>query len=217
LLRDPLFAGDAAEFGVSADELDRRMAQPPGHLDGEALWDWLDGADQYRWAGLRVLAEALAGTVPVRLPGNVTVPGQQAWIATGDVLVDGNLVLGEQAMVLVLGRLTVAGALVGSLSDYSMVAAAEVACRNGVTAGEVLALSAIRCPGAFYLSHNDYSCRAPLYSGGVLVDFERFNAFSRVEVDERLTDWDFAAAAHALGVPADDELPRAYAARLLST
>jgi hypothetical protein len=177
LVRDPLFAGNAADFGVSVEELDRRMGQPPDHLDGGALWDWLGGADQYRWAGLRVLAEAFAS----------------------------------------LGRRTIAGALIGSLWDYSMVAAAEVEFRDGVTAGEVLALNSVRCPGTLYLSDNDYSCRAPLYSGGVLVDFERLNAFSRVEVDRRITDWDFAAAAHALGLSADDDLPRAYAAKLLAT
>ncbi|MFF3731867.1 hypothetical protein ACFYXM_16470 [Streptomyces sp. NPDC002476] len=46
----------------------------------------------------------------------------------------------------------------------------------------------------------------------------RDNAFGAVDVAERITDWDFAAAAHALGLPEDvDDLRDAYAARLLGS
>lgn len=216
LVDDPLFAENAADFHVSVAELDRRMAKPPGRLDGGTLWDWLDGADQYRWAGLWVVAQAYASPITHNLAGRVTVSGNQTYIATGDVVIEGDLVLDEETMVVVLGTLTVTGALVAA-PGYSMVAAAEITCRDGVSAGEVLALRAIRCPGTFYLGHNDYSCRAPLYRGGVLVDFERGNAFGRVEVAERITDWDFPAAAQVLGVSGDTDLLPAYAAKLLGT
>ncbi|MFI2433034.1 hypothetical protein [Streptomyces sp. NPDC018693] len=216
LTRDRLFVENAADFDVDVEELDLRMAWPPGRLDAGTLWDWLDGADQYRWAGLRVLAEAFAVPGSLRLAGRITVPEGSLRVATGDVVVEGDLVLEDQAMVLVLGTLTVTGALVGSVWDYSLVAAAEVRCRDGVTSGEILALDAIRCTGALYLSGNDYSCRAPLFDGGVLVDFERSNAFGRVDVDERITEGDVTAAARALGLSADDELDQAYADRLLA-
>ncbi|RPK93708.1 MULTISPECIES: hypothetical protein [Streptomyces] len=71
-------------------------------------------------------------------------------------------------------------------------------------------------PGTLYLGRDDCSCRAPLFDGGVLVDFERSDAFGRVDADKRITEWDFAAAARALGLPADDELDQAYADRLLA-
>lgn len=216
LAKDRLFVENAAEFDVDVAELDLRMACPPAHLDTRTLWDWLDGADQYRWAGLRVLADAYAAPGSLRLTGRVTVPEGSLRVATGDVVVEGDLVLEEQAMVLVLGKLTVTGALVGSVWDYSMAAATEVSCRDGVTSGEILALDAIRCTGALYLSGNDYSCRAPLFDGGVLVDFERSNAFGRVDADERITEWDLTAAARALGLSADDELDQAYTDRLLA-
>ncbi|MFE2937181.1 hypothetical protein [Streptomyces sp. NPDC059278] len=215
LITDPLFAENAADFDVSVEELDLRMSRPPGCLDSGTLWDWLGGADQYRWAGLWVLAEAFAGPTSLRLAGRVTVPEGGIRIATGDVVVEGDLVLEEQAAVLVLGRLTLTGALVGSVWDYSLVCASEVRCRDGVTSGEILALNAVRCTGALYLSGSDHSCRAPLFDGGVLVDFERSNAFGRVDAYERITEWDFHAAARALGLSADDELPEAYAGRLL--
>ncbi|MFF9573391.1 hypothetical protein [Streptomyces sp. NPDC014685] len=216
LTTDPLFVENAADFDGDVEELDRRMACPPGHLDAGTLWDWLDGADQYRWAGLRVLADAFAAHGSLRLTGRVTVPEGSLRVATGDVVVEGDLVLEDQAMVLVLGTLTVTGALVGSVWDYSLVAAAEVRCRDGVTSGEILALDAVRCTSALYLSRNDYSCRAPLFDGGVLVDVERSNAFGRVDADKRITEWDFTAAARALGLSADDELDQAYAGRLLA-
>ncbi len=147
LTTDPLFVENAADFDVDVEELDRRMACPPGHLDADTLWDWLEGADQYRWAGLRVLADAFAAPGSLRLSGRVTVPEGSLRVATGDVVVEGDLVLEDQAMVLVLGTLTVTGALVGSVRDYSLVAAAEVRCRDGVTFGEILALDAVRCTG----------------------------------------------------------------------
>src|SRR5438477_3110787 len=58
LADNPLLVQDAARFGVSVDDLDRRMASPPDDLDGASLWTWLDGPDQYRWAGLSVLTGA---------------------------------------------------------------------------------------------------------------------------------------------------------------
>ncbi|WP_282699783.1 hypothetical protein [Streptomyces sp. CC219B] len=216
LRRDRLFVENAAAFDVDVEELDLRMARPPGRLDAGTLWDWLGGADQYRWAGLRVLAEGFAVPGALRLAGRITVPEGSLRVATGDVVVEGDLVLEDQAMVLVLATLTVTGALVGSLWDYSMVAAAEVSCRDGVTSGEILALDAVRCTGALHLSGNDYACRAPLFDGGVLVDFERSNAFGRVDAAERITEWNLTAAARALGLSADDELDQAYADRLLA-
>ncbi|MEU9763070.1 hypothetical protein AB0D98_25750 [Streptomyces sp. NPDC047987] len=217
LVRDPLFITEAAAYDVRVDDLDKRMSAPPQELTADSFWGWLHGADQYRWAGLRVLAEAYAASVPEQRTGRVVVPEGTMAIARGDMRVDGDLVLEDQAMVLVLGTLTVTGALV-ALPDYTMVAAAEVACRDGVSAGEVLALRAVRCPGTFYFGHGDHSCRAPLCAGGTLVDFERDNAFGAVDVAERITDWDFAAAARALGLPEDaDDLMDAYAARLLGS
>ncbi|MFF9316404.1 hypothetical protein ACF1BP_11455 [Streptomyces sp. NPDC014735] len=217
LVRDPLLIADAAAYDVGVDALDKRMSAPPQDLTADTFWGWLNGADQYRWAGLRVLAEAYATSGTEHRTGRVVVPEGTMRIARGDVRVDGDLVLEDQAMVLVLGTLTVTGALV-ALPDYTMVAAAEAVCRDGVSAGEVLALGAVRCPGTLYLAHGDHSCRAPLCAGGTLVDFERDNAFGAVDVAERITDWDFAAAARALGLPEDvDDLRDAYAARLLGS
>ncbi|MEU2674463.1 hypothetical protein ABZ622_37530 [Streptomyces sp. NPDC007164] len=54
--------------------------------------------------------------------------------------------------------------------------------------------------------------RAASYASGILVDFERGNAFGWVDVRERVTDWDFPAAVRALGLPYDegDLLGRAW-------
>ncbi|MDK0524340.1 hypothetical protein [Streptomyces sp. ML-6] len=215
LVRDALFARDADMYGVTVDELDRRMRQPPDRLDSETSWDWLDGPDQYRWAALRVLAEAYPPADEQELAGRTVVPENTIHVIAADVHVDGDLVLEEQAMLFVLGRLRVTGALVGR-AGYSVVAGREIECADGATAGEVLALDGIRCPGTFYFGHNDCSARAASYDGGVLVDFERDNAFGRVDVQERFTDWDFPAAARALGLPEDeDDMLEAYTKKLL--
>ncbi|MEV0293101.1 hypothetical protein [Nocardia sp. NPDC050710] len=219
LAGSPLLVTDAAEVGFSFDDLDRRMANAPDSLDGESLWAWLDGPDQYRWAALSVLVDAYEpmSTEALQLAGRVVVPASGAPVIAGDVHIDGDLILEDQAMVFVLGRLTVTGSLVAEGADYSMIGARDIACRDGVTPGEVLAVEAIRCPGTFLFWNNDYSSRAQTYSGGVLVDFERHNMFGRVDVQRRLTDWDFAAAARVLGLAEDDDITTAYAAKLLHT
>ncbi|MYS86634.1 hypothetical protein [Embleya scabrispora] len=91
-----------------------------------------------------------------------------------------------------------------------------IECADGATGGEVLALDGIRCPGTFHFGHNDHFARAASYEGDVLVDFERGNAFGRVDVRERVTPWDFPTAARALGLPDDEgNLLGAYTAKLL--
>ncbi|MFF8713009.1 hypothetical protein ACF07T_16475 [Streptomyces sp. NPDC015184] len=215
LIGDELFVRDADMYDVTVDELDRRMGQPPDRLDSETSWDWLGGPDQYRWAALRVLAEAYPQADGQELTGRTVVPENTVHVIAADVHVEGDLVLEEQAMLFVLGRLRVTGALVGR-AGYSVVAGREIECADGATAGEALALDSIRCPGTFYFGHNDCSARAASYEGGVLVDFERDNAFGRVEVRQRVTDWDFPAAARALGLPDDeDDLLEAYTEKLL--
>src|SRR5689334_1942938 len=98
---DPLFIVDADQFDVSLAELDRRMATPATTPD--RLWNWLQGADQYRYAGLKVLVAAFgAGEPVVDVAHGAEVPGGNRIIA-GDVHVHGDLVIGEQAMVVVLG------------------------------------------------------------------------------------------------------------------
>src|SRR5262249_14218122 len=68
---------------------------------------------------------------------------------------------------------------------------------------------------AFYFAGNNYSSRVPRYEGEVLVDFERNNVFPEVVVARRLTEWNFEAAAAALGVSKDADLAGAVRAKLL--
>jgi hypothetical protein len=217
LAADPLLITNAADYGFSFDELDRRMTQIPEAPSCDALWEWLDGPDQYRWAALSVLVDAYRNRLaePLRLTGRVSVPADGTAIVAGDVHIDGDLLVADQAMVFVLGALTVTGALVATGGDYSMVAARDIACRDGVTPGEILAVDRIVCPGTFLFWGNDYSSRARRYHGGILIDFERDNWFEQVDVRTRLADWDFDAAGRALGLPDDADITTAYAAKLL--
>ena len=216
LAKDPLFMADAAEFGVSLAELDARMARPPKTpAKSDELYLWLDGADQYRYAGLHVLLRALGDGKPRVFTGDVVVTEGMTRIVRGDVTIHGNLDLETQAMVIVLGKLVVDGAILGDCFDYSMIAAREIACRGGVTAGELIATDRVVARGALYLAGNSYSCRAPLFEGDLLVDFERSNAFTKAKVKRRLTAWDFAKAAKALGVSDEDDLASSFRAKLL--
>lgn len=212
LLALPEFDRDAREAGVSALDIDRRMDRPPG--DESELWEWLDGSDHYRFAGLFVFHEAFGGASATEVDGGVHLEGEVQIIA-GDVHIRGDLVLTDAAMLMVLGELVVDGDIRAEDTDYSLVAAASVRCRNLVSWGEVLALSSIEVAGTVYLAGNDHSCRAPRMTAAVLVDFERGNVFGQVDAERHVTDWSFPEAASALGLdPDEDDLAGGFAARL---
>ena len=79
---------------------------------------------------------------------------------------------------MVLGSLTIDGSLLGDRWDYTLVAAHDIECENGISGGEVIALDRVAVRHSLFLSGNDYSCRAPKMCATILVDFERSNAFS---------------------------------------
>jgi hypothetical protein len=120
------------------------------------------------------------------------------------VTIDGNLSVGTQALVFVLGSLTIRGNLDAGF-DYSLIAAHDVSFHSGVSGGEILALDSIVAADKLYLCGNNYSCRARCVRAGTLVDFERGNVFLEVDTGTRVTEWDFAAATRALGLSAKHE------------
>jgi hypothetical protein len=215
IIAEPLFSEDASNYGVSIDALDAMVKNTPTSIQGEKLYTWLDGADQFRWAGLRILHEAMRKDTVTRLEGRQILAQGCTALVTGDLVIDGDLLLEAQAMLMVLGRLEVMGVLVGDTADYSMIAAHDIECAAGYSNGEVLAIESVRCPGAFYFSGNDYSARAREWVGGTLVDFERGNFFTHVNVQKRLREWKFDVAHAELGVAPDEELADGFVAKLL--
>lgn len=154
----------------------------------------------YRWAVLRVLVEAYPSADRHELAGPVLVQGNAVHVVAGDVQVDRDLVLEEGAVLFVLGGLSVSGALVCRPVLLRGRREGDRVCRwchrrRGLGAG--------RHPvsGHLLFGHNDYSARAASYDGDVLVDFERYNAFGRLAVRERVTDWDFQPRPASWGSP----------------
>lgn len=212
LAKDPLFLRGAAKVGVSLGELDERMRRVP--KSSADLLAWLDGPDQYRYAGLAVLFATYGRSArAARVAGPLHLAEQQTLVVAGDLHVQGNVVLEDSAALFVLGSLVIDGWL-GHVGDFSVVAAQEMAFASGVTTGELIALASIRGGAKLYLAHNDHSCRAPELSAELLVDFERDNAFTKVTAAHRLTAWDFREAARALGVSPDVDLAPAFLASL---
>ncbi|RMI28855.1 hypothetical protein EBN03_28700 [Nocardia stercoris] len=218
----------AAEIGrVDADGLDSCLGPVPEDLtDAEAFHAWLGGHLPLEWVGLRLMAEIFPADDRVELSGRIVVPEGQVRIVDGDVTVDGDLLLEDGARVMVLGTLTITGSLVAPTDSYSLVAAGRIECRDGVTGRTIMALQSIHCPGTFFLSSDHHDSIAPLYTGGVLVDFMWPAQFDRVEVATRVTggieeiDYDAAVAALAIPEPEDDDwddLGSIYAAKLLAS
>jgi hypothetical protein len=205
------------------DWLDKAFGPQPGDLAGvPAFREWTSSHMPLRWAALRVLTEAYPpGTADdLALAGPVTLDKGVIRVWPGDVRVDGNLVLDRKARVIVLGTLTVTGALIAPPYGYSLVGARAIVCRDGVSAGEVLATESVTCPGTFLLSRDTHTGISPRFTGGVLVDYMWPARFSRVDVTTRVTGGlgsvDHAAAERALGLRGE-HLDDLFTARLLKT
>lgn len=212
LAKDALFIKDAKAFDVSLAQLDERMQRVP--KTSAEFYDWLDGADQYRFAGLSVLFEAYGRSAAAQtFTTSLDVTAEHTLLFAGDVTIQGHLTLAPGTLVIVLGTLCIEGSLIAP-HDYTLVAAHTIEFASGTTSGELIALDRIDGGDRVYLAGNNYSCRAPTFKANVLVDFERGNAFGKVVSKQRITEWSFAQAAAALGVSADDDLQAAFIAVL---
>lgn len=202
LAEDPLL-GSTKQAEAELRRWDRRVAAPPKTVTD--LGAWLDGSDVVRYVGLAVLHAAFGRSAkPAKMKGDLHV-GDETRVVFGDLHIEGNLTLDDGAMLLVLGSLTIDGFL-AHVGDFSVIAAHDMTFASGVTTGELIALGRIDAGEKLYLAHNDHSCRARELRAGVLVDFERGNAFGKVVAKTRVTKWSFPAAARALGVAGDGEL-----------
>lgn len=209
---DPLFIDNASAFDVSLAKFDERMQRVP--KTSADFYAWLDGADQYRYAGLSVLFEAYGRSAHARTyNAALTIPAERTVLFAGDVTIAGDLTLHAGAIVIVLGTLRIEGPLLAD-HDYTLVAAHSLEFASGTTSGELIALDSINGGNKVYLAGNDYSCRAPSFASAVLVDFERSNVFGSVHVQQRISEWSFPQAAAALGVSPDDDLQAAFVAIL---
>lgn len=208
LARDPLFMKDRERFEVSLGELDARLKRAPSKTAD--LLEWLDGPDQYRYAGLKVLHAAFGGAPAQVIAADHTFASGRTTVIAGDLQIRGNVSVEDGAALFVLGNLTIDGCLIGG-TDFSVVAAASMRFSSGCTGGELIALSTIRGGERVYLHGNDHSCRARALHAGTLIDFERGNVFTRVTVRHRVSRSSFPAAARALGLPGGtDDLVGAF-------
>ncbi len=213
LRKDPLFTKNAEDFDVSIEQLDARMLKIPKTCAG--FYDWLDGADQYRYAGLALLFATYGrSAAPVEFAQSLAIPAERTVLFAGDVTIHGSLSLGAGALIIVLGTLHIDGVLLAP-DDYSLVAAHNIVFASGISSGELIALTSIVGGQKVYLTGNDHSCRAKSFKANILVDFERCNAFTRVVAKTRISTWSVANAACALEVAADQDLPSAFTDLLL--
>ncbi|MFI5842108.1 hypothetical protein ACIA8K_20580 [Catenuloplanes sp. NPDC051500] len=210
-------------FSPGAGWLDKAFGPDPVDLAGVPEFQhWTSSHMPMRWAALRVLTAAYprGSCEDLRLAGPVTLDKGVIRVWPGDVHIDGNLVLDRKARVVVLGTLTVTGALIAPPYGYSLVGARAITCRDGVSAGEILAAESVTCPGTFLLSRDTHTAMAPLFTGGTLVDYMWPARFTHIDVTTRVTGGldriDHAAAERALGVHGD-HLDDLFAAALLRT
>ena len=185
-LRETL-AGETPFARGGTDALDRSFEEIPDDLsEVPAFKEWSSAHLPLRWAMLRVLTAAVPPGPPLSLTGPVVLDKGELRVWPGDVTVDGNLVLRRKARVVVLGALTVTGALVAATYGYTLAGARRIECRDGVSAGEVLATEAMHCPGTFLLTQETHTAMSPQFTGGTLVDHLWPAQFKRVDVARRV-------------------------------
>ena len=216
-LRDTLVRETPFARG-GADALDQAFDDIPGDLaDVPAFKEWSSAHLPLRWAMLRVLTSAGVGAGAgdrLELAGPVVLDKGELRVWPGDVHIGGNLVLRRKARVVVLGTLTVTGALIAATYGYTLAGARRISCRDGVSAGEVLATEAVGCPGTFLLAQDTHTAMSPLFTGGTLIDYMWPAQFRRIETTRRVSDG-VAAARESLGISGDGDPGDLFATRLL--
>lgn len=190
---DLLFFAGADESGVSFEELSRRFLEVPS--SAELFCEWLEGSEAYRYAGLRLLVEALAEPeAPLQVLQGPWHVDSVVVVAT-KLRVDGDLVIDDGGVLLALGDLEVTGTLIADPHDYTLVGGPRLQMKNLLSGGELLALREIVVEESALLSGARYSCRAPMMRADTLVDFERSNVFAVMDVANHVSQADFEAAA----------------------
>jgi len=179
LRRDRLAAGGRREFP-------RLLAGPPPTFE-RLFSETLQGcAPELRYSGLLLTARLCRGSKGLTLRGRQRLRGRQDRFFPGDVLIRGNLELGEQSIFVVAGNLKVEGNILARTADYNLVAAGgTLSARNLLTSGEVIVGKRLVVQDCAYLIGNDYSTLAPLAKAGVLVQMDRGDSFGTVQASHR--------------------------------
>jgi len=184
LAKDPLFAA-----GGELETLDRRVAQLPDtiqQLFGETLQG---GSVVYRYGGLLLATELVRRFGPnQRFTYDGALAAEQGEILFygGDLRVAGDLLLGEQAMVVVAGDLDIEGSFVGSAAGYSLLGVGGAMTAHGVmTAGELIVAQRLAVRDVVYL-HGEGAALAPAVRARVLVENARRDALGKVNAEEHI-------------------------------
>lgn len=187
LQSDPLFTegGDLAT-------LEAWVERYPGTLQ-RFFCDTLQGdSEAYRYAALLLAAEVLRERGDGRLStwtGGLPVDEEEVFLYWGGLKVDGDLALGDQAIVLVVGDLELSGAFVGAEWDYSLLAVSgTMTARNVMTQGELIVGGRLLVRESAYLYRSDHSAVCPSIQAGALVENERFDRFGEVETGEQIAE-----------------------------
>lgn len=200
---DVLFFVGAEQSGVTFEELGRRFEQVPARADD--FCRWLAGSEAYRYAGLRLLVQALAEpAAPAQVlegPWHIT----STVVVSTPLRVEGDVAIDEGGVLLALGGVEIEGTLIADPHEYTLVAGPRVAMHNLLSGGELLALDELVVEESALLSRSEHACRSPLMRADTLVDFERDNVFTEVEVNNRVSRASFEAAAKAAERALGDE------------
>jgi hypothetical protein len=186
LKRDPLFAR-----GGDVEIMDRLMAELPDHI-GRLFGETLQGgAPAYRYAGLVLASEMIRHYEALReieYSGALCVDDEEVFVYSGHLHVRGDLVLGNQAIVIVAGDLELDGNFVGGPKDYSMLGVAgTMTATNVMTMGELIVTGRVVVRDLAYFYRDVCSAMAPALRARLVIQNESFDHFGKIiAVDEHL-------------------------------
>jgi hypothetical protein len=186
LKRDPLFAR-----GGNVEIMDRHMAELPDHI-GRLFGETLQGGTPaYRYAGLILASEMIRHYEALREiehSGALCVDDEEVFVYSGHLHVRGDLVLGNQAVVIVAGDLELDGNFIGGPEDYSMLGVAgTMTAANIMTMGELIVTGRVVVRDLAYFYRNVYASMAPALRARLVIQNESFDHFGKIiAVEEHL-------------------------------
>ena len=188
----PRLAEDALFSGGDADRMERYLQLLPGNFRDLFVETLHGDSEEYRYAGI-VLAAAMVREFDRMKafvhPGNLVVRSEDFRFYPGHVRVQGDIVLRDQAIMVLAGNLAVDGNIVGAEWDYSMLGAGgKISCNNVMTQGEILAGGEINVADVAYFYRNDYSSMARRLKASIVVQNDSFDNFGEVIAEERVEE-----------------------------
>lgn len=197
LLKDKLFIEE--EYGNDINRLEAYISNAPNTYEefiSKFLYSGLRVGmeenfyeDPYMYACLMLLKKILKEEGAfIEYEDLVFEEGDCFFFPEENVIVNGGLLLKKQAIGIFLGNVIVKGNYYGD-GFYNLLAiSGKLIAKNIFTAGEIIATQSIEAVETACFIDNDYAARSPLIKADILIELDRYNAFSERNIKHHINE-----------------------------